>query len=53
MRDAYHEELDGLSDLLVEMTRLVGSAITRASTALHDADLALAESVIAADDAYF
>ncbi|MDQ1640811.1 MAG: hypothetical protein QOJ90_162, partial [Actinomycetota bacterium] len=24
MRDAYHEELAGLSDQLVEMTRLVG-----------------------------
>ena len=33
------------------MTRLVGSAINRASTALLDADLTLAESVIAADDA--
>jgi len=51
MRDAYHEELEGLSDSLVEMTRLVGSAINRASTALQDADLTLAESVIAADDA--
>ncbi|MDQ1586388.1 MAG: phosphate transport system protein [Actinomycetota bacterium] len=51
MRDAYHEELAGLSDQLVEMTRLVGSAVSRASTALLDADLTLAESVIAADDA--
>lgn len=51
MRDAYHEELHALSEQLVEMTRLVGSAINRASTALLDADLALAESVIAADDA--
>jgi phosphate transport system protein len=50
MRDAYHEELEALTDQLVEMTRLVGSAISRASTALQDADLALAESVIAADD---
>ena len=32
------------------MTRLVGSAIGRATTALLDADLALAESVIAADE---
>jgi phosphate transport system protein len=51
MRDAYHEELAGLSGQLVEMTRLVGSAVSRASTALLDADLTLAESVIAADDA--
>ena len=39
MRDAYHEELDSISDGLVEMTRLVGSAIGRATTALLDADL--------------
>src|SRR3954453_9634624 len=50
MRDAYHEELDGLSDKLVEMTRLVRSAMARASTALLDADLRLAEEVISADD---
>lgn len=50
MRDAYHEELDGLSDKLVEMTRLVRSAMTRASTALLDADLRLAEDVISADE---
>ncbi len=50
MRDAYHEELDSISDGLVEMARLVGSAMGRATTALLDADLALAESVIAADD---
>jgi phosphate transport system protein len=51
MRDAYHEELAALTDALVEMSRLVGSAISRASTALLDADLTLAESVIHADDA--
>jgi phosphate transport system protein len=50
MRDAFHESIDAISDELVEMTRLAGSAITRASTALLDGDLALAESVIAADD---
>src|ERR1700712_2983602 len=32
------------------MTRLVGSAVSRATTALLDADLALAESVITADE---
>src|SRR4051794_27208294 len=51
MRDAYHEELEALTGQLVEMTRLVGSAINRATTALLDADLSLAESVIVADDA--
>ena len=50
MRDAFHESIDAISDELVEMTRLAGSAMVRASTALLDADLALAESVIAADD---
>jgi len=50
MRDAFHDSIDAISDELVEMTRLAGSAIVRASTALLDADLALAESVIAADD---
>jgi phosphate transport system protein len=50
MRDAYHEELDGVGDGLVDMARLVGSAIGRATTALLDADLKLAESVIAADE---
>jgi phosphate transport system protein len=50
MRDAYHEELDALSDRLVEMTRLVRSAMSRATTALLDADLRLAEEVIGGDD---
>ncbi|GAA4974919.1 phosphate signaling complex protein PhoU [Nonomuraea thailandensis] len=50
MRDAYHEELDALTDKLVEMTRLVRSAISRATTALLDADLQLAESVISRDE---
>ncbi|HZG03279.1 MAG TPA: phosphate signaling complex protein PhoU [Streptomyces sp.] len=50
MRDAYHEELDSIGDSLVEMARLVGSAIGRATTAMLDADLHLAESVIAADE---
>jgi phosphate transport system protein len=50
MRDAYHEELDGLSDQLVEMTRLVRSAMARATTALLDGDLRLAEEVISSDE---
>ncbi|WP_119727013.1 phosphate signaling complex protein PhoU [Thermomonospora amylolytica] len=50
MRDIYHEELDGISDKLVEMTRLVRSAMTRAVNALLDADLRLAEEVIGGDD---
>lgn len=50
MRDAYHEELDSIGDGLVEMARQVGSAIGRATTALLDADLNVAEGVIAADE---
>jgi phosphate transport system protein len=51
MRDAFHEELTRTREQLVEMTRLAGSAMARATTALLDADLELAESVIAADEA--
>lgn len=50
MRDAYHEELDSISDKLVEMTRLVRSAMARAVTALLDADLRLSEEVISGDE---
>jgi phosphate transport system protein len=50
VRDQYHEELDSISDSLVEMTNLVGSAMSRATTALLDADLGLAEAVIEADE---
>ena len=50
MRQQFDEELKGVTDQLVEMTRLVGSAMQRATRALLDADLVLAESVIAADE---
>jgi phosphate transport system protein len=50
MREQFQGELRGLSDLMVEMTRLVGSAIARATTALLDGDLTLAETVITADE---
>jgi phosphate transport system protein len=51
MRDAYHAELAAIGEQLVEMTRLVGSAMSRATTALLDADLTMAESVIEQDRA--
>lgn len=51
LRDAYHDELDGISHKLVEMTRLVRSAMDRATTALLDADARLAEEVISGDKA--
>ena len=46
MRATYYEQLDQINDDLVEMTRLVGSAMNRATQALLDADLPLAEAVI-------
>ena len=51
MRDAYHEELDAITDALVEMTNMVGTGMAKATTALLSADLQLAETVIAADEA--
>lgn len=50
MRDSYHEQLDDVSQELVHMTSLVGSAVNRATQALLDADLQLAESVIERDE---
>ncbi|WP_034262324.1 phosphate signaling complex protein PhoU [Actinospica robiniae] len=51
MRDEYHEQLDSVGHTLVEMAGLVGRALSRATTALLEADLATAEAVISADDA--
>lgn len=50
MRDAFHEDLDRISDELVQMTGMVQQAMSRATTALLQADLSVAESVIAGDD---
>jgi phosphate transport system protein len=49
MRDIYHDELDGIGSAILEMTTLVGIAIEQATSALLDANLQLAELVIAAD----
>ncbi len=43
------DELASISESLVEMTHLVASAMARATTALLDADMQLAETVITAD----
>jgi phosphate transport system protein len=48
--DVFHHELDGINESLIEMTNLVASAMARATTALLDADLQLAENVISADE---
>jgi phosphate transport system protein len=51
VREAFHEQLESITNQLVEMTRLAGSAMARATTALLDADLHLAEDVITGDRA--
>jgi phosphate transport system protein len=51
VRDQYHEDLDAITASLVDITRLAGSAINRATQALLDADLQAAESVISGDAA--
>ncbi len=50
MRDTYREELDDIRTCLVEMSNSVGSQVSKATTALLDADVTLADLVIAADD---
>ncbi len=49
MRDVYHEDLDAITEAMVDLANLVASAMGRATTALLDADLQVAESVIAGD----
>lgn len=51
MRDQYHDELEAITTSLVDITRLAGSAINRATTALLEADLQESESVISGDAA--
>ena len=46
MRTAYHEQLDALTHQLAEMCRMSGIAMERATQALLQADLVLAEQVI-------
>ncbi len=49
MRTAFVEDLNRITDHLVAMTRLAGSAIGLATRALLDADIGLAEAVITSD----
>lgn len=49
LRKAFHADLDQIAQDLVDMTLLAASAMARATTALLDADVTLAESVIDAD----
>ena len=50
MRDAFHDELDAITQTLIDMADLVQGAMADATTALLTADLVLAEKVIAQDD---
>jgi phosphate transport system protein len=49
MRETFHDELDQISSSVVDMTKLVSVSLERATQALLDADVSLAESVISAD----
>jgi phosphate transport system protein len=49
VRDSYHEELEDINSCLVAMANSVGSAMSTATTALLDADVALSDLVIAGD----
>ncbi|WP_151525454.1 phosphate signaling complex protein PhoU [Serinicoccus kebangsaanensis] len=49
MRSAFTEELDLISEQLVEMSRLSATALERATSALMDTDLTLAQEVISDD----
>ncbi len=51
MRNAYFEELDSIVDELVDMTREVQVAVSRATQALLTADAEIAEKVISDDAA--
>ena len=51
MREAYQEELEEFRTRLVELAELAAYTMQRATTALLDADLALAEDVIGTDEA--
>jgi phosphate transport system protein len=50
MANVFHQHLDELNELLVEMARRVGVAMERASAALQETDTAAAEAVVSADD---
>jgi len=50
MRDAFHDDLDAIGLSLVEMSQLANVAMTRATKAILEADLAIAEEVISEDE---
>jgi phosphate transport system protein len=50
MRNAFHDELDGIGTTLLQMAGLAKVAMNDATSALLTVDLAMAEKVIAADN---
>jgi phosphate transport system protein len=50
MRDAFHDDLDAIGLSLVEMSQLANTAMVRATKAILEADLAIAEEVISEDE---
>lgn len=50
IRSVFQDELDGVSQSLVDLTTMVSESIDKATTAILAADLTLAEEVIATDD---
>lgn len=50
MRTAYQQQLEGLNSILGEMCELAGATMARATQALLQADLAVAEEVITDND---
>jgi phosphate transport system protein len=49
MRDIYHDELDDIGKRVLEMTKLVAIAMEKATNALLDANVSLADQVIGED----
>ena len=49
IRSVFQDELDGVSQSLVDLTSMVSQSIAKASAAILNSDLKLAEEVIAAD----
>lgn len=50
MREAFHDDLDAIGLSLVEMSQLANTAMVRATKAILEADLAVAEEVISEDE---
>jgi phosphate transport system protein len=50
IRSIFQEELDAVSQTLVDLTKMVSDSINKATTSLIDANLSLAEEVITFDE---